>query len=773
VELQAARQPVFVRTEAGPGLPAGRGITLRSGRAPRRLLLALTAIGAAIFLAPAAQAEVTSVFTDAIPGSGGPATPVTCEVLDGTGTGQQPSDAGVRFCGSRDTDPTDPGNEPDRTTVKTFDGVSLDVNVAIPPEPEGGEDGNFPVVMMFHGYAGTKIGLSGMRRWLSQGYATFSMTTRGFGESCGSTASRTAAGSSCDAGYVRLMDTRYEVRDAQEFVGELVDEDLVDPNAIGATGASYGGGMSMALAALKDRKMLPNDSLVDWESPDGTPLHIAAAAPEIPWTDLAYSLVPNGSTLDYVSDAPYLSGNGRIGVEKEAWVNTLYLQGLVNGFYAPSGTPGADLTGWRILLDLGGPYDDDPEAQAIIDEIAQRHSSYYIDHSEPPAPSMITNGWTDDLFPAMEAIRFYNRTRTQYPDTPLALNLLDFGHPRSQNKGATVAAMAAAENAWFDYYLKGNGDTPPNQVQAMTQTCPSGAAPGGPYVADAYPELSKGEIRFRSGPRQTISKTGTQYGPEFGNTPANTPPPPPATACTQSDAADNPKTVNYRLDPAPAGGFTLIGSPTVIADFTAPGDNTQVAARLLDVGPDGQQTLVARGLWRPDISTRPDRQVFQLNPNAYHFDEGHIAKLELLPEDAPYGHASPGQKRVDVQDLELRLPVREPAGSLHGLVRETAEKVLPPGYHLANDFAEGPPDTFIRSGPPKRSDRPKAKFTFDSSDVDSTFECSLDGEDFAACDSPLTLTGLKAGSHVFRVRATDADDLTDTSPAKRKFKILH
>ncbi len=35
-------------------------------------------------------------------------------------------------------------------------------------------------------------------------------------------------------------------------------------------------------------------------------MQIAAAAPNIPWTDLAYSLAPNGSTLDYVADAPYV-----------------------------------------------------------------------------------------------------------------------------------------------------------------------------------------------------------------------------------------------------------------------------------------------------------------------------------------------------------------------------------------------------------------------------------------------------------------------------------
>ena len=54
-------------------------------------------------------------------------------------------------------------------------------------------------------------------------------------------------------------------------------------------------------------------------------MQIAATAPNIPWTDLAYSLAPNGSTLDYVADAPY---RGRIGVEKQSYVNGLYVSGL-------------------------------------------------------------------------------------------------------------------------------------------------------------------------------------------------------------------------------------------------------------------------------------------------------------------------------------------------------------------------------------------------------------------------------------------------------------
>ncbi len=44
-----------------------------------------------------------------------------------------------------------------------------------------------------------------------------------------------------------------------------------------------------------------------------------------------------------------------------------------------------------------------------------------MNHSEPPAPLLIYSGFTDDLFPADEALRYYNRTQTQYPGTPVSL----------------------------------------------------------------------------------------------------------------------------------------------------------------------------------------------------------------------------------------------------------------------------------------------------------------------------------------------------------------
>ena len=80
--------------------------------------------------------------------------------------------------------------------------------------------------MLFHGYGGSKIGLAAMHRWLDHGYAIFSMTDRGFHESCGIAASTGRRPRRLRERLRPPDDTRYEVRDAQYFAGRLADEGL-------------------------------------------------------------------------------------------------------------------------------------------------------------------------------------------------------------------------------------------------------------------------------------------------------------------------------------------------------------------------------------------------------------------------------------------------------------------------------------------------------------------------------------------------------------------
>ena len=655
----------------------------------KRFAVSLAVVAFTAFAVPSAQAAIPEVFD----GHGD----ISCTV-------QGPGDSqGQRWCG------TGTSSLISRSTAKTFDGMPIDVNVAFPESPGPGPDGPYPLMMMFHGYSQSKSTFAEMQRWLNRGYAVFSMTDRGFHESCGSAASRLADPAGCAGGYLRLLDTRYEVRDAQTFAGLLADEGLVRPKRIAATGGSYGGGLSMALAALKNRTMMPDGSLAPWKSPDGKDMELALALPYIPWTDLAYSLVPNGSNLDYLRDSSY---HGRFGVMKESWVNLLYTIGLGigEGNYAlPGQDPSADLTGWKSLLDAGEPYEGRPEAQAILDDIKSHHSSYYIDHSIAPAPIHITSGFTDDLFPVDEATRFYNRTRHQYPDSPVGLFFgPNSGHMRGMSKADVNAARDVIENRWADHYLKDEGAQPPANVTAYLQTCPAGAPAGEPFVAKDWASISPGEIRLvdTSGESQKVSPTGGDpvTGGLFN-------PAPTGQACTPAPGGRETGSADWELPAAPAGGYTVLGAPTLVARIQQAGTDSQLAARLVDVSPDGlTKTLIARALWRPAGS---GIQVFQLHANGYRVEEGHVARLELLAKDASlpaggvlnYGRPSNNQTEATVSDVDLRVPVAEKPGSLGGLVTAPAPKVLPdrPGAALAPGYGKAGSLPIDRYVPPRKT----------------------------------------------------------------------
>jgi hypothetical protein len=82
-----------------------------------------------------------------------------------------------------------------------------------------------------------------------------------------------------------------------------------------------------------------------------------------------------------------------------------------------------------------------------------------------------------------------------------------------------------------------------------------------------------------------------------------------------------------------------------------------------------------------------------------------------------------------------------------------------------------PPETTITSGPADSSTTgPGVTFNFTSSETGSTFECSLDAGPFLPCTSPQTLS-LSNGSHTFSVRAIDAVNNIDPTPATRTWTV--
>ena len=544
------------------------------------------------------------------------------------------------------------------TRVPSWDGVSLDVQVVLPPADR---DGPFPLIVGMHGWGFSKeaafdrSGTDQAFQWASEGYAVLTYTARGFGQSCGVLASRVGAG--CDKGWIHLADARYEVRDTQYLAGLLADEGLVKPDKIGVTGASYGGGQSLLLATLKDRTMLGDGTLVPWRSPKGKPMKIAAAAPRIEWSDLAYALVPNGRTLDYRAANPY---DPPFGVPKKSYISSLYDLGLATGNYAPAGAdPSADVTTWQSNIDEGEPFDT-PRDRAILDAFKRFRSPYSIQDSVPeaqreaPAPMVLYNAWTDDVFPADEALRYANRLKSEFPGARIGMVFADeFGHPRASLAAQAPEANAARETLFANYLLGRSDAHPLEGVETLTQGC-NGQPPAGPFITPSWDGQHPGQVAYDAPGAKTFDSAGGNQQNANATDPIGA-----GTSCRTVGAADDPGAATYRLPVAKGNGYTLMGSPTVRATIHTTGAFPQVDSRLWDVAPDGNQTLITHAIYRPDPS---GVQTFQLHPNGWHFLAGHVPKLELLGRDDPYARPSNGSFTVTASQLRLTLPVRECAG---------------------------------------------------------------------------------------------------------------
>ncbi|MHB8242407.1 MAG: acetylxylan esterase [Solirubrobacteraceae bacterium] len=631
-----------------------------------RKLFATSLVVVGVMVAPsAASATITQVF-----GS------IPCTTQTAVAT------AGQRWCGASAG-----------TTVPSFDGTPIDIAMAFPAE--SGADNNYPVIGIYHGWGGSKIvpSSSSVQRWVTQGYAVFSISDRGWGSSCGSPSkpANTVKAAPCEHGWIHLMSRKYEVRDVQTLLGKLADEGLINPQQIGATGGSYGGGMSLQLGSLKDRVELLNGELVPWESPGGKAMKIAATAPEYPWSDIATALQPNGSSLDFVANDPYngINHEFRFGIEKNNWNASLYGAGALIGYYGPSGEPEGNLTEWHNFNIKGGPYDGEPLALQQ-EEYLPFHSAYYTPLNEAPAPSIMENGWNDDLFPVDETVRYYNRVRSVYPSEPMKLFYMDLGHnPRSATTVSTsdVAKLQNAQNKWFKYYIKGEGGEPSEAhggVTAITSFCPQTAGGSGTeYDAPNWASLAPGEVHLAGAAEQTIQSPATAPANAFTS----------GTVCTTSSAAANASAATYKVSPAPASGYTIAGSSTVIGEFSAPGANDQVIARLYDENVSANtEQLIGRAMLRPlNPGGGFTKTELQLHPQAWNVAAGHVVKLELLTADSTYARNSSSPHSVQVKNLEMRIPTTDAPGSAEGLVQAPLPKYLPSGYTLALNFAPAAP----------------------------------------------------------------------------------
>jgi parallel beta-helix repeat protein len=102
-------------------------------------------------------------------------------------------------------------------------------------------------------------------------------------------------------------------------------------------------------------------------------------------------------------------------------------------------------------------------------------------------------------------------------------------------------------------------------------------------------------------------------------------------------------------------------------------------------------------------------------------------------------------------------------------------KANPPGPGGGGGGGQVRPDTSAPNtkiaNKPALKGRRTAKFDFTATIAGSSFECKFDKQPFKPCGSPKTYRKLKAGKHVFKVRAVSPAGVADSTPAIKKFKV--
>ena len=493
--------------------------------------------------------------------------------------------------------------------------------------------------------------------------------------------------------WVHLLDRRYEIHDAQFLAGVVADAaggTLINPNQIVATGDSGGGGPSWDLGMTQDRVVLPTSTAVPpvlntvpWTSPLGKPLHLAAALPMYTWTDLADSLLPNGTATDGFHGAPpptTFNHDAPIGVEKESYVGGLFARGVSNvpsqppdgaQYAAPSTDPTADLDKWFTEINAGEPtFSVNPDAATILAEVGgPLRSSFAMpvpaDNGLAPnlnteKPIFVMQGLTDPLFPGLQAITMINRLQAAHSHYPVWGFFGDIGHSYAQNPLDVWQQAHAQSNAFLQAALQatslaqlGQLFTQPTVTVDTTRCLPRQTLQS--YSAATLGAIATTQLSFTdSGTAQTtfnpsgggpesVMSDPIVTGGKCVTMPSNTP-------------DSNEATYSFPV----ASPATLVGGPVVkVTAASVIGSSAELAARLWDVDASGNQTLITRSVLRIEQSAGSQTLplTFQLWPNAWQLCSGDSLKLELTQTDAPTFRPDNVTSAMSFSGVKLTLPV--------------------------------------------------------------------------------------------------------------------
>ncbi|GLS25106.1 hypothetical protein GCM10007877_08200 [Marinibactrum halimedae] len=475
--------------------------------------------------------------------------------------------------------------------IQTHDGLELDANIFIPTGAS--EEDKRPAIIFINSWAlNDNEYLAPAKRFAEKGYVVFSYTTRGFG---------------CSEGKVSVV-TDDDMSDLSSAVDYLDSLGFVDIDNIGASGISYGSGISLVGLAKEPR------------------IKTVAAM----------------STWDSIVDSIYKDNTTRL-----AWGAVLVLSGEVIGNLDNE----VRKVYTSILTNKNIDY--------VREWSAKRSPRSYIDLiNERNAPVFIANNYGDGLFPPNGAMALYSKLTT-----PKHLELNQGEHATGELDGLLGLDSFTWTNAenWFDYWLKGDTslnipnervfiETDLNKKREVYSQLPDEIADTQTFYLTPSGLLRDGSLSEQPYQgRETSNRimAGIDSGAWSGI---------PILASIFDGNLGEPVTMRRLLFNSLAGqwyesptltqGMRIRGIPKLDLEVSSNTDHFQVVTYLYDIAPNGLATLINYAPYsRHDLERGENVQfTMELTAAAYDIPAGHklavvIDTFDLLftpPSILPY-----------------------------------------------------------------------------------------------------------------------------------------
>lgn len=281
--------------------------------------------------------------------------------------------------------------------ITTSENVAIDTTLYLPKKVPA------PAVMIAHGFGGSKNSVTQQARELvANGYVVLTWSARGFGKS---------------TGLISMNSINGEVADSKALIDYLAKDNRVksingDP-VIGIMGSSYGGANAL-LTASQD-------------------LRIDAVIADITWNNLEHALFPQN-----------VIGASEPGVFKKVWAGSFFTAASFQNAYL--GECGSFETQWcdsyKNAVLSGIP---NAKERQILAEVSPAN---YLDKIS--APTLITQGEADSLFPLADGAATAEGIVKANPKLPLAMIWHAGGHDGGVDESKYLMAQYLK---WFDKYL--------------------------------------------------------------------------------------------------------------------------------------------------------------------------------------------------------------------------------------------------------------------------------------------------------------------------------